>query len=126
MKNIVTFLSILIFLLTACQKEDFTRSGMADDHFFLQSDGQNMPVTVAGNLDSGKLLLIVHGGPGGNALAYRNKYVKANVEPEFAVVYWYQRYAGNSQGNGGDAHISVYRNDLRKLIQLLKNIYGDD
>ncbi len=85
-----------------------------------------MPVTVAGNIYSGKLLLIVHGGPGGNALAYRNNYVKTNVESEFAVVYWYQRFAGSSQGNGGDTHISIYRNDLRKLILLLKSIYGED
>jgi len=123
-KSLLIILFALLF--HSCQKDDFSKSGIINDHFFLHSDGQNMPVTVAGNLDPGKLLLIVHGGPGGNALAYRNKYVKANVESEFAVVYWYQRYAGNSQGNGGDTHISAYRNDLRKLIQLLKSIYGAD
>lgn len=126
MKNIILAISILIISLSACQKEDFTKSGIINDHFFLKSDGQNMPVTVAGNIDSGKLMLIVHGGPGGNALAYRNNYVKTNIESEFAVVYWYQRFAGNTQGNNGDVHISAYRDDLRKLIHLLKYAYGQD
>jgi pimeloyl-ACP methyl ester carboxylesterase len=120
---------LLIFfalLLLSCQKEDFSISGIINDHFFLKSGGQNMPVTVAGNIDSDKLLLIVHGGPGGNALAYRNDYVKTNVESEFAVVYWYQRFAGNTQGNNGDIHISAFRNDLEKLIHLLKHAYGED
>ncbi len=116
----------LVPFLYSCQKVDFSKSGIINDHFFLKSAGQNMPVTVAGNIDSGKLLLIVHGGPGGNALAYRNNYVKAKVESEFAVVYWYQRFAGNTQGNNGDNHISVFRDDLKKLIQLLKHAYGED
>ena len=126
MKNIILVIGILAISLSACQKEDFTRSGIINDHFFLKSDGQNMPVTVAGNIDSGKLLLIVHGGPGGNALAYRNNYVKTNIESEFAVVYWYQRFAGNTQGNNGNVHISAYRDDLKKLILLLKHAYGED
>lgn len=119
-------LGILFFLTASCQKQEFTRSGMVHDQFFLQSGGQNMPVTVAGNIDSGKILLIVHGGPGGNALAYRNNYVTSTVESEFAVVYWYQRFAGNTQGNNGDLHISAFSDDLKKLIQLLKHAYGTD
>ena len=78
-------LGIIIFLATSCQKEEFARTGMVHDHFFLQSGGQNMPVTVSGNMDPGKIMLIVHGGPGGNALAYRNNYVKSTVESEYAV-----------------------------------------
>ncbi len=119
-------LGIIVLMAASCQKEEFAQSGMVHDHFFLKSGGQNMPVTVSGNMDPGKIMLIVHGGPGGNALAYRNNYVKSTVESEYAVVYWYQRFAGNSQGNNGDIHISAFRDDLKKLIHLIKHAYGED
>lgn len=124
--NISLLLTFFTLLFLSCQKEEFTQTGMINDHFYLKSNGQYMPVTVAGNINSGKLLLVVHGGPGGNALAYRNNYVKSTVESEVAVVYWYQRFAGNTQGNTGDMHISAYKDDLRKLIYLLKHAYGED
>jgi pimeloyl-ACP methyl ester carboxylesterase len=119
---VAIFLALTLF--TACQKEDFSKSGLADDHFFLQSGGQNMPVTVAGNIDSDKLVIILHGGPGGMSTIYRDNCVKNNVEKEFALVYWDQRFAGGSQGNGGPSEISDFKDDLRQLIQLLKLKYG--
>lgn len=97
---------------------------MADDVFFLMLDGQSMPVRVAGNTASGKMMLIIHGGPGGYAIEYRDDYVIKNVEKEIAIVYYDQRYAGGAQGNGGEKHINFFRNDIKKLLQLLKEKYG--
>ncbi len=119
------FLITLVFALFSCQKENITKSGMANDLFYLESDGQKMPVFVAGNLDSNKMLLIIHGGPGGNAIIYRDDYVIENVEKEFAVVYWDQRFAGGSQGSSSVKDISAFRNDIKKLIILLKSLYGN-
>jgi pimeloyl-ACP methyl ester carboxylesterase len=126
MKQVIIILTLAIGIFTSCQKEDFTRSGMANDHFFLQNNNQNMPVLVAGNLDSKKMILVIHGGPGGNSFLYREKYVRNNVEPEFAMVYWDQRFAGMTQGNGGSINVNTFRDDLKKLIQLLKAEYGSD
>jgi hypothetical protein len=70
-----------------CEKDPFTLSGMAEDHFFLKSGNQHMPITVVGNVDSKKFIIIIHGGPGGNGLDYRDAYIKDLVEKEFVVVY---------------------------------------
>jgi pimeloyl-ACP methyl ester carboxylesterase len=115
-----------IILFSSCKKEPFTQKGIAEDHFFLKSGNQHMPVTVGGNVDAKKLLVIIHGGPGGNAITYRDKYVKETVEKEFAIVYWDQRFAGNTQGNGGQTHISDFRKDIKHLLLLLKAKYGQD
>ena len=108
----------------ACQKENFSSSGMADDHFFLVSRGQSMPITLAGNLDANKIIVIIHGGPGGSAIVYRDSYVRQNIETRYALAYWDQRLAGSSQGNGGPKDISEFRRDMRALVQLLKAKYG--
>jgi pimeloyl-ACP methyl ester carboxylesterase len=126
MKQIFIILTLAIGIITSCQRENFTHSGMANDHFFLQSNGQNMPVLVAGNLDSKKMILILHGGPGASSLYYREPYVRDVVEKEFVIVYWDQRYAGMTQGNGGSTDLNVFRDDVKKLIQLLKVKYGAD
>ena len=66
-------LGIIALFSGGCQKESFTSSGIAEDHFFLNSGNQHMPLTVAGNVDSKKFILILHGGPGGNSLEYRDQ-----------------------------------------------------
>lgn len=126
MKRVIIILALVAGLIISCQKEDFTHSGMADDHFFLQNGGQNMPVFVAGNLDSKKMILILHGGPGATSLLYREKYVIDNVESKFSIIYWDQRFAGMTQGNGGSTDVDVFRDDVKKLIYLLKAKYGSD
>jgi pimeloyl-ACP methyl ester carboxylesterase len=127
MRSLQVFLLIfLVFALSSCQKEDITQSGMANDRFFLESDGQKMPIFVAGNLDSDKMILIIHGGPGGNSIVYRDDYVIENVEKEFAVVYWDQRFAGGSQGSSSITDISAFRSDIKKLIYLLRSLYGQN
>jgi proline iminopeptidase len=124
--SIIITLAAAVFFLTGCQHEYFTQSGIAEDHFFLRSGNQHMPVTVAGNVDSKKFLVIIHGGPGGNGLEYRDTYVRTEVEKEAAVVYWDQRFAGNTQGNGGDPYITAFRQDIKNLLLILKAKYGSD
>lgn len=125
-KYLSVSISILALLFWGCQNEIFTLSGIAEDHFFLKSGNQHMPITVAGNIDSNKFVIIIHGGPGGNGMAYRDNYVKEVVESEFAVVYWDQRFAGNTQGNGGNTDILEFRKDIKNLLLLLNDKYGLD
>jgi pimeloyl-ACP methyl ester carboxylesterase len=123
MRNYILILSVFFFL--GCKKENITKSGIVDDHFFLKNKGAIMPVYVGGNIDNNKILIMVHGGPGGNDLSYRNKFI-APVEKEMAVVYWDQRLAGASQGNSPDKDIVNYIEDIKKLIAIIKYRYGSD
>ncbi len=126
----IGFKTLLLFqlaiVLSACQEEVFTTEGMAHDVFFLRNEGQDMPVHVIGNVDSKKMIFIIHGGPGGNGLEYRDEFVEKNIESQFGVIYWDQRYAGNSQGKGGSKNIKDFANDMAKIIQLVKSKYGQD
>jgi pimeloyl-ACP methyl ester carboxylesterase len=124
MRTLLVISLFFVLALSSCKRAEFNQEGMANDHFFLINGGQKMPVTVGGNLDSEKMLVVIHGGPGGSAIVYRDQYTRDYVEKEFAMVYWDQRFAGGTQGNTGDTHISAFREDLKKLIQLLKSKYG--
>ncbi|MFN8698168.1 MAG: alpha/beta fold hydrolase [Flavobacteriales bacterium] len=119
-------LAALVLAISSCQKEQFTLSGMANDHFFLRSGYQHMPITVAGNTDSKKFVIIIHGGPGGSAIQYRTNYVRDHVENDVVMVYWDQRFAGNTQGNNGNSGISQFRIDIKNVILLLQAKYGSD
>lgn len=124
--QLTSIIVVTTLFFWGCQKESFTLTGIAEDHFFLKSGNQQMPVTVAGNVDSKKFIVIIHGGPGGNSLDYKDRQAEELLEKEFAVVYWDQRFAGNTQGNGGNSDISEFRNDIKKLLLLLKSKYGSD
>jgi proline iminopeptidase len=73
-------------MFASCHKEEITVSSKAEDVFFLEEKGVSMPIQVFGNTASKTFLLMVHGGPGGDALIYRDEYVKKNIETEFAMV----------------------------------------
>jgi pimeloyl-ACP methyl ester carboxylesterase len=125
MKNII--ISIFAFMMFAsCHKEEITVSSKAEDVFFLEEKGVSMPIQVFGNTASKTFLLMVHGGPGGDALIYRDEYVKKNIETEFAMVYWDQRSTGASQGNSTlpESKFEDVVVDLEKVITLLKYRYG--
>jgi pimeloyl-ACP methyl ester carboxylesterase len=123
MKNITLIIAVLLF--ASCQKEKISLK-TANEVFFLKEKGVSMPIKVYGNMASNKILLMVHGGPGGTSLGYRNKTVLETVETEFAVAFWDQRMAGTSQGSTTDDDINLYKNDLQKVIALLKARYGSD
>ena len=59
-----------MLLSGSCQKEEITLSDNAKDHFFLKSDGAEMPVWVEGNTESKTLVIFLHGGPGGSSIGY--------------------------------------------------------
>jgi pimeloyl-ACP methyl ester carboxylesterase len=125
MKKIV-FNLLIIIGLSSCQKEQITIGADAHDVFFLQEGGNALPIQVHGNTASKKMLVIVHGGPGGSGITYRDNYVINNIEKEFAIAYWDQRFAGASQGNSSNSDVASFKNDIKKVLQLLKSRYGND
>lgn len=115
-------------LLTACQKEEISLSTNADEVFYLENNKAAMPIRVHGNTASKTFIMMIHGGPGGDAVIYRSEYVKSHVEPKYAMVYWDQRNGGASQGslNGSFDELQYFVEDFEKVITLLKYRYGDD
>jgi pimeloyl-ACP methyl ester carboxylesterase len=119
---------MIIILITGCQKEKITFSDNASDVFYVENEGAAMRVLVQGNTSSKTFILVIHGGPGAGAFFYDTKYVTKKIESNYALVYWDQRNAGASQGanNGGNLHLNVMVNDLKKVITVLKFRYGQD
>ncbi len=125
MKKII-FNLLIIIGLSSCQKEQISTGTDVHDTFFLKEDGFSMPIQVHGNVASKKMLVVVTGGPGSSAILYRNDFVIENVEKEFAIAYYDQRFAGATQGSTVNSEISLYKTDLKKVLQLLKSRYGID
>ena len=121
-------LSILVSaLLMACEGED---SDPTEDFFYLKNKGANMPVWVEGNPAAKKIIILLHGGPGGNAVIY-NTGVTAFSDPleeDYLMVYYDQRGSGAASGNYSkdDLTIAQHVEDLDKLITLLEHKYGSD
>jgi len=122
------FLLMIIILIIGCQKEKISFSDNASDVFYVENEGAAMRVLVQGNTASKTFILIIHGGPGAGAFFYDTKFITQNIGDKYALVYWDQRNAGASQGdnNGGNLHLNVMVNDLKKVITVLKFRYGED
>jgi pimeloyl-ACP methyl ester carboxylesterase len=127
MKKII-FNLLIIIGLSSCQKEQITISTDAHDAFFLQEKGSSMSVRVHGNTASKIFMVVVHGGPGGDASIYRDNSIIEKIESQFAVVYWDQRNSGASQGGVQPKKVLLADvvPDLEKLITVLKHRYGAD
>ncbi len=119
-RKILVITAIISFLFSCTQnfnKENF---------FYIERDGAVMPVWVRGNIDSKVMVIILHGGPGGTSVLYLPDYLK-ELENDYGFVYWDQRGAGSSQGNGGSNNVNIYlesiNEDLSLLIDIVKAKY---
>ena len=124
-------LILLTVFATSCTKENI---GFSDDLSFIRNKGADMPVWVRGNTASGVFVILNHGGPGSSGLF--EVYMEAQpgdgnidhesplkiLEESFAMVYWDQRFSGNSQGNANpdEATTDDFADDLDLVIDVLK------
>lgn len=123
------FVAISI-LFIQCNKEAFTLSTQAEDFFFLVHKDATIPVQVEGNTASGKMIIFLHGGPGGSSILINELFTSftEGLEKEFGVAYYDQRSSGTAQGSFSvdlmtpEQHVE----DLERLVILLKNKYGQD
>ncbi|HIF14347.1 MAG TPA: alpha/beta hydrolase, partial [Bacteroidetes bacterium] len=118
-------LTILSSLLISCKKDNLSK---LSDSFHLKSNGADMPVHVFGNASDQTFIILLHGGPGDNGLAYRAGMYAEKLEEKYAMVYWDQRGQGMSQGNFVTDKLTVdeMAKDLYNLILCLKVKYGQD
>ncbi len=124
-KGILVVVVSLLLAQSGCKIDTIT-TGSVNDDVYIKQKNQSLFLKVAGYVGSRKLLLIVHGGPGGNSLDYRDALVTESLEKEIAVAYWDQRNSGKSQGNGGDKGLEAYRDDFVTIVKYLKAKYGED
>ena len=129
-RSFPVFLSAgLLALAQACTSDDALDANLSQ-RFFLEHDGANMPVTVEGNTASKTLIVMVHGGPGGNGQFYNNEwdFFTDPLEERFGVVYWDQRASGSSTGEFDESLLTIDQMvlDLEALVDLLEYRFGDD
>ncbi|MFK7932715.1 MAG: alpha/beta fold hydrolase [Saprospiraceae bacterium] len=124
---ILLFVGSLFF--TQCAKEEFTISESADDFFFLAAEDANLPVQVQGNTASGKMIVMLHGGPGGSSIIFNELFTEFTdeLEAKYGVAYYDQRSSGTAQGANDETLLTPeqYVADLEQLTYLLRNKYGD-
>lgn len=130
MKNLPIHISTLLWgcialLLTGCYRNAplLTEGEM----LFVQHKGASMPLLVRGNPNSSVVLLMVHGGAGGNAVSHIEDFMNI-IEQEYRVAYWDQRHSGSSQGNfdAEDLTIDLMAEDMQMAIRILKQKYGEE
>lgn len=113
---------ILISVTWGCDKSDFLSSG---DYFFLKNKGAVMPVWVRGNLSSDVILITVHGGPGGSGHELLLSDGFKELEKDYAIVYWDQRFSGLSQGDPDQSTLTIeqFVEDVLKVKRLIQYKY---
>ena len=124
--QLIVILLITLSFSSCKQNIDIQTSLMIDESIFLKRDKQSLYLKVAGNIDSKKILHIIHGGPGGSGLDYRDSFFINQIEKEFAVAYFDQRFGGNSFGNGGATDYTSFQTDIEQTIDLLQQLFGQD
>jgi len=124
--NILLTALILGFVLTiqSCS-EDLAE---VSETIYVQRGKVKMPVYIRGNVESKALILVVHGGPGGNGYEYRAGKFSEILEEKYGMAYWDQRGQGMTMGKFEDSELSIdiMVADLKAVIQTLKHKYGDD
>ncbi|MGH7296974.1 MAG: alpha/beta fold hydrolase [Polyangiaceae bacterium] len=99
--------------------------GGGGDLFWVSSDGAEMPVWVRGNVASGKLVLFVHGGPGGSAIFAAEEPSMLTIQQDVGMAFWDQRGSGDSQGNASPRSLTLDQDviDLGGVVQALHMRY---
>lgn len=128
--KIIKYISFLtLFFIVSCQKETIP-TGQIVDSLWLEHKGAQMPILVEGNISSKTMILVLHGGPGGNAKVYNGGVPEMSdeLEKRYGVAYWDQRLAGDTKGHykKEDFTVDLMKEDLDLVVDLLKNQYGAD
>lgn len=127
--NKLSIITIILLMLGmfSCTKEDINLNDL-DETIFVRHKNADMPAYIHGNGAEKVFLVILHGGPGGNGLAYRQNTFITEIEKNNAVVYFDQRNSGNAQGSYSEADLTVdiMAEDVLALAKVLKAKFGAD
>jgi len=125
MKKILIIV-LLSTIFMGCNKDSLDKP--LADILYVKSNGNSMPAYIYGNGKDKVFMLLLHGGPGGNGIEYRDGLYAELLEKEFAVIYWDQRGQGMAQGkpDKADLNIELMAQDIEKLIAVIRYKYGKD
>ncbi|MEM9341197.1 MAG: alpha/beta hydrolase [Bacteroidota bacterium] len=116
-----------VFSMFSCSKDSEDINDLGET-IFVRHKKADMAAYVHGNASEKVFLILLHGGPGGTGLQYRNNTIKSKIEKNNAIVYFDQRGSGNSQGKYSEADVSIdlMAEDVLALVKVLKTKYGND
>lgn len=119
MKQVLTTLILLVIILSGCDKNEKKLS----HNLRLRYKGADMPLWIRGNNSSDRIVLFLHGGPGGCSMCLRRYFLEA--EEQLVMAYWDQRMAGSSNGSGETSQLNYvqFADDLKQVVLLLKQQY---
>lgn len=122
----IPLLIIVLSVVFSCSKDENISD--LNETIFVRHKDADMPAYIHGNGSEKTFLIILHGGPGGFGLSYRNSTIKSDIEKEFAVVYFDQRGSGMAQGNYSEdgININIMADDVLALAKVIKHKYGND
>lgn len=119
MKIILPILALFAMVICGCNKDEDELT----HNLRLRYKGADMPIWVRGNAASDRMVLFLHGGPGGCSMCLRRYF--SEVEKQLTMVYWDQRMAGSSGGSGEPTQLNYpqFADDLKQVVLLLKQQY---
>lgn len=125
MKKLVLFFTCL-GLFFSCNRPEIG-TGVSET-FFVRTEGADMPVYVRGNTSSNTFIMMIHGGPGGEAFSYSLAKFSDILEKDYGMLFWDQRGQGASQGNYSEDIISIdrMRQDLQAVVLAIQERYGSE
>jgi len=109
--------------LAACGSRSETEH---DRVIYVRHDGADMMVWVRGNVASDVMLVVVHGGPGGESTTYIEDL--HSLEADYAIAYWDQRASGASRGQFAYDRFAYpqFGADLRAVVDALDFAYAPE
>ena len=120
-------IALLLLSMISCSKEESSINNL-NETIYIRHENADMPAHIHGNGSEKVFLIILHGGPGANGLAYRVNSIRKEIEENNAVVYFDQRGSGVSQGNycEDDISIDLMVDDVLALAKVIRSKYGKD
>jgi pimeloyl-ACP methyl ester carboxylesterase len=125
MKYHLALLVIIISVLASCTKDGVPEKGRT---IFVRTQGADLPIYLHGNDNQDVIILLLHGGPGGNGLEYRNGRYSELLEEKYIMAYLDQRGQGASRNVNGKFEITMAAmiRDLQDVVTALKAEFGVD
>lgn len=120
-------IAIITILIASCNLDKENLNNL-NQTIQVRNNNADMPVYLRGNITSKTIILIVHGGPGGNGYQYRQGEWAINLEKKYAIAYWDQRGQGMSQGKYKANKITINQmvEDMNAVVKVLKTKFGEN
>lgn len=96
--------------------------------YYVTLGGIDQYIQIRGQDVSNPVMIVLHGGPGGN-MAYWSYHWQSYLEKEYTIVHWDQRGCGNTYYRSKETErptLDLLLSDLDELVDYLRKEYGKD